>query len=144
LTVVKVSSDGFITMPLIGKIQVTGLTPYQLKKTIEDKLSDGYLISPDVQIFLQQYRERVVHVFGQVGTPGPYRLTHQDTLLEIISKAGGFTPIAKRNKVKIIRKESGQSKTMYIDTTRITDKGNLQEDVPLQPGDIIIVPERFF
>lgn len=142
--VVKVGSDGSITMPLIGKVQAAGSTPYQLKRTIEERLRDGYLTNPDVQVFLQQFRERVVHVFGQVGTPGPFRLTHQDTLMEVISRAGGFTPVAKRSKVKIIRKHNGRSTTIYVDTTKITDKGNLQEDVPLQPGDVIIVPERFF
>lgn len=142
--VAKVGSDGSITMPLIGKVQAAGLTPHQLKTTIEERLRDGYLTNPDVQIFLQQFRERLVHVFGQVGTPGPFRLTHQDTLMEVISRAGGFTPVAKRSKVKIIRKHNGRSTTIYVDTTKITDKGNLQEDVPLQSGDVIIVPERFF
>ena len=86
-TIAKVSSDGYILMPLIGKLQAAGLTAYQLKQIIETKLRDGYLTNPDVQIFLQMYRERLVHIFGQVGTPGPYRLTHQNTLMEIISKA---------------------------------------------------------
>ncbi len=143
-TVAKVSTDGTITMPLIGKVRAVGLTPHQLKKAIEERLREGYLTNPDVQIFLQQFRERLVHVFGQVGTPGPFRLTHQDTLMEIISRAGGFTPIAKRSKVKIIRKINGRSTTVYVDTTRITDKGRLEEDVLLQSGDVIIVPERFF
>jgi len=143
-SIAKVSSDGYILMPLIGKLQAAGLTAYQLKQVIEARLRDGYLTNPDVQIFLQMYRERLVHIFGQVGTPGPYRLTHQNTLMETISKAGGFTTIAKRSKVKIIRREDSQSKTIYVDTTRITDKGNLQEDVLLQTGDVIIVPERFF
>jgi len=142
--VVRVSREGAIELPLIGQVMAAGLTPPELKGRIESKLKEGYLVKPDVQIILQEYRQDVVHLMGQVAAPGPYRITHGNTLLETISKAGGFTPIAKRNKVKIIRKEDGKSRVFFVDTTRVTKEGNLQEDVLLMPGDVIIVPERFF
>jgi polysaccharide export outer membrane protein len=131
-------------MPLIGSVQAAGFTPEELKQSIEAGLRAGYLVNPDVQIILQQYRQEMVHIFGQVGTPGPFRITHQDTLMEIISKAGGFTPIANRKKIKIIRREESGSRVILINAARITDEGRLEEDVPLRPGDVIIVPERFF
>lgn len=138
------SGEGFIELPLIGQVRAAGLTLSELKQSIEEKLKKGYLVNPDVQIILQEYKQDVVHLLGQVAAPGPYRITHSNTLLDTISKAGGFTPIAKRNKVKIIRKEDGRSIVFFVDTTRITEKGNLQDDVLLMPGDVIIVPERFF
>lgn len=143
-TIARVSRSGFIVMPLIGEVQAAGLTPEELKQRIEEELRAGYLVNPDVQIILQQYRQEMVHLFGQVGTPGPFRITHGDTLLEVVSKAGGFTPIANRKKVKIIRRGDGGSRVIFVNATRITDQGRLQEDVPLLPGDVIIVPERFF
>lgn len=143
-TLARVGQDGFIEMPLIGRVQAAGLTPDQLKENIEAGLRAGYLVHPDVQIILQQYRQEMVHLFGQVGTPGPFRITHRDTLMEIISKAGGFTPIANRKKVKIIRREEKGSRVILVNAARITDEGKLEEDVPLLPGDVIIVPERFF
>ncbi len=142
--IVRVSNEGFIELPLVGKVRASGFTAPELKKSIEARLSEGYLVHPDVQIILQEYKQDVVHLMGQVGTPGPYRITHSNTLMGTISKAGGFTPIAKRNKVKIIRKENGGSRVFYVDTVRITKEGNLQDDVLLMPGDVIIVPERFF
>jgi polysaccharide export outer membrane protein len=141
---VRVSNEGFIELPLIGKLRASGLTAPELKQSIEDRLREGYLVRPDVQIILQEYRQDVVHLMGQVATPGPYRITHNNTLMGTISQAGGFTPIAKRNKVKIIRKENGKSRVFFVDTLRITKQGKLQEDVLLKPGDVIIVPERFF
>ena len=81
---------------------------------------------------------------GQVATPGPYRITHGNTLMGTISKAGGFTPIAKRNRVKIIRTENGKSRVFFVDTLRITKEGKMEDDVLLKPGDVIIVPERLF
>ncbi len=143
-TVARVGRDGFIEMPLVGRIQAGGLTVDELARRIEEALRAGYLANPDVQIILQQYRQDVVHLFGQVGTPGPFRLTHGDTLLEVISKAGGFTPIAKRKAVKILRKEGDRTRVIVVNVRRILDEGRLEEDVPLMPGDVVIVPERFF
>jgi len=143
-SMVRVSNEGFIELPLIGKVRASGATTPELKKEIEARLKEGYLVNPDVQIILQEYRQDVVHLMGQVATPGPYRITHANTLMGTISKAGGFTPIAKRKKVKIIRKENGSSKVFFVDTTAITREGRLQDDVLLVPGDVIIVPERFF
>jgi polysaccharide export outer membrane protein len=141
---VRVSNEGFIELPLIGPVRAAGLTASELKRSIESELREGYLVNPDVQIILQEYKQDVVHLMGQVATPGPYRITHNNTLMGTISKAGGFTPIAKRSKVKIIRKENGGSRVFFVDTVRITKEGKLQEDVLLLPGDVIIVPERFF
>ncbi len=144
-TVTRVGREGYIEFPLIGRVHAAGRTPEGLKREIEGRLRDGYLVNPDVHIILQEYRQDVVHLIGQVVTPGPYRITHSNTLMETISKAGGFTPIAKRKKVRIIRREEGgKSRVFYVDTTRITDEGRLEEDVVLKPGDVIIVPERFF
>jgi len=142
--IVRVSGEGFIELPLVGKVRATGSTPPELKGRIEARLKEGYLVNPDVQIILQEYKQDVIHLMGQVGSPGPYRITHSNTLMGTISKAGGFTPIAKRKKVKIIRKENGGSKVFFVDMTAITKKGRLQDDVLLMPGDVIIVPERFF
>jgi polysaccharide biosynthesis/export protein len=97
-----------------------------------------------VRIALQEYRQNMVYLMGQVAVPGPYRLTHGNTLMEMVSKAGGFTPIAKRKKVKVIRAAGGKSEVFYVDATRITDQGKLEEDPVLMPGDMVVVPERFF
>ncbi len=140
----RVSNEGYIELPLIGRVRAAGLTAPELKRSIEAKLKEGYLVNPDVQIILQEYKQDVVHLMGQVATPGPYRITHDNTLMGTISKAGGFTPIAKRNKVKIIRKENGRSRVFYVDTLRITKEGKMEDDILLKPGDVIIVPERFF
>ena len=143
-SIARVSHEGYIELPLIGKVRAAGSTAPELKQRIEARLKEGYLVSPDVQIVLQEYKQDVIHLMGQIATPGPYRITHSETLMGTISKAGGFTPIAKRNKVKIIRRENGGSRVFFVDTTLITKEGKLQEDVLLMPGDVIIVPERFF
>ncbi len=143
-TVARVSRDGTVEMPLIGKLPASGLNQEELARSIKERLEAGYLVQPDVRIVLQEFRQNMVYLMGQVAVPGPYRITHGNTLMEIISKAGGFTPIAKRKKVKIIRSGRDRSRVFYMDASRITDEGRLEEDVVLMPGDMIIVPERFF
>ena len=144
MQIIRVSPDGTIKFPLIGKVKAAGMSPDQLADAITDALKQGYLKNPQVTVFMQQYRQRMVHVFGEVSAPGPYRLTHNDTFMEIISRAGGFTPVAKREKVKIIRKREGDQDILYIDAHKIFKEGKLDLDILLHPGDIIIVPERFF
>lgn len=143
-TVARIGFDGFIEMPLIGKVPANGLTQEELASGIETKLEQGYLVNPDVRVTLQEFRQNMVYLMGQVAVPGPYRITHGNTLMEMVSKAGGFSPIAKQKKVKIIRSLHEGSQTFYVDATRITDDGLLKEDIVLLPGDMIIVPERFF
>jgi len=142
--VVRVSSEGSIVLPLIGKVGASGLTTEELTQKITATLKSGYLKSPQVMVFLQQYRQTMVHIMREVSAPGPFRLTHHNTLMELISKAGGFTPVAKRSQVRIIRHGREGENIITVDTTKITEKGRLDEDVSLAPGDIIVVPERFF
>jgi len=142
--VARVQTNGTIALPLIGDVEAAGLTIGALRERIMSRFKDGYLKNPQITIFLQQYRQSMVHLFGEVSAPGPYRLTHQDTLMELISKAGGFTPVAKKSKVKVIRQADGMEKTIMVDTAEITGEGKIDKDIALMPGDIIIVPERFF
>ena len=142
--VVRVSSEGTVVLPLIGKLAASDLTTEELTEKITATLKDGYLKSPQVMVLLQQYRQAMVHIMGEVSAPGPYRLTHHNTLMELISKAGGFTPVAKRSQVRIIRQGRQGENIIIVDTTKIIDEGRLDEDVSLSPGDIIVVPERFF
>ena len=142
--IARVQTNGTIALPLIGNVEVAGLTIEALREKITERFKQGYLKKPQITIFLQQYRQSMVHLFGEVSAPGPYRLTHQDTLMELISKAGGFTPVAKKSKVKVIRQADGKEEIIMVDTTEITGEGKIAKDIPLMPDDIIIVPERFF
>lgn len=142
--VARVSSEGTVVLPLIGQLAASGLTTEELTAKITATLKDGYLKSPQVMVLLQQYRQAMVHIMGEVSAPGPYRLTHHNTLMELISKAGGFTPVAKRSQVRIIRQGQQGENIIIVDTTKIIDEGRLDEDLSLSPGDIIVVPERFF
>jgi putative polysaccharide export protein (PEP-CTERM system associated) len=138
---VRVSSDGYISFPLLGKVQAEGLTISEL----EDKLTEGlkkYLKKPQVTVYIEEYS--TITVSGQVEAPGAYPLKGELTVIEAISLAGGFTKIAARNDVKIMRIEDGKKKSIRVKVADISQKGDMTRDISLQRGDIVFVPESLF
>jgi polysaccharide export outer membrane protein len=88
--------------------------------------------------------EKIV-IIGQVNEPGDYVLKDKDlTIMDAIGMAGGFTRIAAQNRVRIIRTENGEDKKYTVDVEAITDEGNKEHDIILQPNDVIVVPESYF
>lgn len=142
----RVSSKGEITYPLLGKVKVVGLTIGEIVDKITELLAADYLVSPQVQVFISEYRIKQISVLGSVKLPGKYDMykERETTVLEAIAMAGGFSDVASINNTRIIRNEDGEQKIILIRVTDITKKGNKDQDVALKPGDIIYVPESFF
>jgi polysaccharide export outer membrane protein len=138
---VKVSSDGQISFPLIGKVKVEGFTVPELEKLLNEKLRE-YLKQPHVTVFIEKYGS--FSIIGAVNKPGSYPLEGAVTVLQAISLAGGFTPIASPGGVKILRKEGEEEKVIEVDVGAITRGGDMSKDIPLQRGDTVVVPESFF
>jgi len=141
----EVKEDGTIPFPLIGPIRVVGLT----KKETEDKLcallKDGYLVDPYVRIIVGKFGTRNILILGYVGRPGSYPLPEDGnpTILKAIVESGGFTQMADPNGTRIIRTMSSGKKVTV--NPRISDIMNgRRQDINLEPGDLIVVPERLF
>jgi polysaccharide export outer membrane protein len=145
-TKTRISSTGEITFPLLGKIEVTSLTVSELRDKIEALLAADYLVNPQVQVFIEEYHLKQVSVLGAVRKPGKYDMytERETTVLEAIAMAGGFTDVANINGTRIIRKDNGQECTIAVKVSDITKKGMKESDLPLNPGDIVFVPESFF
>jgi polysaccharide export outer membrane protein len=143
---VRVSQDGFISFPLIGKVKLSGLNVMEAQEVITAKLAKDYLVDPSVTIFIKEYSAKKVLVIGEVKSPGSYNIP-QDvelTVLEAIGQAGGFSPNANMDGTKIIRMENGVKKYIAVTITDIIKHGDKTKDVPLKPGDVVFVPERIF
>ena len=107
-----------------------------------DQISNIFLVDKDV-LFIPTAEH--FYIMGQVIHPGSYSITDKEiTLVEAISIAGGFTRIAARNRTRIIRVEDGVEKIIEIKVDAITKAGKKIQDVPIKPGDVIVVPESFF
>ncbi len=140
---VRVSSRGRITFPLLGDVEVSGLTVAELEKKLTELLDRDYLVNPQVSVFIEQYS--TVSILGQVKEPGSFEIKGKLTLIEAISLAGGFTKIAATNDVRIMRTmPDGTKSTIKVKANDIINKGREEDDVLLHPGDIITVPESFF
>lgn len=138
--VVTVRPDGRISLPLLGDIEATGLTPSELTANIVNRLKQ-FKETPTVSVILQQVNSYGIYVLGEVQKPGRYYLKSKTTLLQAITIAGGFTPIAARNKIVIFRWEGKNNevkmKASYDDI--VLREGHAQ-NVILKPGDTIVVP----
>jgi len=145
-TKARLDSAGEVAFPLIGNVQIGGLSVNEAAKKITSLLEKDYLINPQVSIFIEEYHPKKVFVMGFVNKPGEYELfkNRNTTVIEAITMAGGFKEGAAQNGTKIIRKENGAQTTIPVKITDITQKGRQEEDVVLKPGDVIFVPESFF
>jgi polysaccharide export outer membrane protein len=142
---VRINSDGTISLPLIGPISVGGLTLADAQAIIESKMAQ-YLVSPQVSLFIEDYGNKTIFVMGEVAKPGSYAIPTESrmTLLEAISTAGGFTPIAAQDRARVLRYVNGANVTYTINTKEITQQGQKDKDMVLVPNDIIYVPQSFF
>jgi polysaccharide export outer membrane protein len=135
---VKVRPDGYITLPLVNEIQVTGLTTGELRKVLEEEYKK-YVTDPFVSIRVEGISSAEVFLVGQVTKPGAYPLSGNESLLQIITRAGGLTIFADRDDIKVVRREGDRVREYVVDYDAIV-KGDLKQDILLRPGDRIIVP----
>jgi polysaccharide export outer membrane protein len=135
----EVGEDGMIRFPWIENVEVAGRTRGEIAEIIEQKLADGWLRQPQVTVRVLDRQNREVSVLGQVNTPGSYPFKERLTLVQAISLAGGMNPLAQARKVKLIRETAEGTKTYEIDVGAIID--SKRADLPLEPGDIVFVPE---
>ena len=142
---VRINTDGTISLPLIGSVAIGGLTLAGAQATIESKLSQ-FLVSPQVSLFIEDYGNKTIFVMGEVQKPGSYPIPTESrmTLLEAISTAGGFTPIAAQDRARVLRYVDGANVTYTINTKEITQQGQKDKDMVLVPNDIVYVPQSFF
>mgnify|MGYP001588818398 FL=1 len=141
----RVTQNGTISLPLIGDVKVGGLSVSEAQDAISTKLKD-FVVSPQVTIFIDEYGNKKVFVLGEVKTPGSYELPTESklTVLEAVSLAGGFTPIAALDRTKVIRVVDGKNQSYIIEVSAITRRGEKERDIPLEPNDVIYVPQSFF
>ena len=137
---VPVRPDGKISLPLIGQIQASGLTPLQLQDNITEKLKD-YMSNPEVTVIVSDPRSHQFNIVGQIARPGTFPLSESMTVLDAIAAAGGFKDFAKQTKIYVLRPMPGGIRVRIPFNYKDVIKGkNLQQNVQLKPGDTIVVP----
>jgi polysaccharide export outer membrane protein len=142
---VRVNANGVVFLPFAGKIKVGGKTPGEAQELIAKKLS-AYVVNPQVSVFIEEYGNKRFFVMGEVQKPGSYPIPTESriTVLEAISEAGGFTPVAAQDRARVLRTVNGESMKYTIDVRSITREGQKDKDMVLEPNDIVYVPQSFF
>jgi polysaccharide export outer membrane protein len=135
--------DGTVIYPLIGSVKVGGLSLRAVEKELTARLADGYLERPLVSVALDQFGSQRVLVIGEVRQAGSYPLSGPTTLLEILLKAGAPTPAAG-SEALIVRGRPADSRSTSSNVLRANldalQRGDLSQDMPLRPGDMVFVP----
>jgi polysaccharide biosynthesis/export protein len=139
---VVVRPDGKISMPLVKEVSVAGLTPTQLEKTITDLLADK-IQAADVTVVVNQVNsKKVFMVGGGVKKEGPLPYSYRMTVMQALSEAGGLTDYAKRKKIYVLRNEDGRQFKLPFDYDAVLNGERMELNIPLIPGDIIVVPNH--
>lgn len=139
---VQIDTSGKITFPLVGDIQAGGLSIFQLRDQIRDKLSK-YIVEPQVSILVTAVQSQKVIVLGEVKNPGLFALDSPLTALEAISKAGGFSLDARQGNVLLIKGGMKNPELSSLDMKDVFSGNDITQNVNLQNGDIIYVPSTF-
>lgn len=137
---VRVSEDGSITLPLVGSLDVNNLTRLEVERKLVRIVGEKYLVDPQVTVFIKEYKSRLVSVLGAVERTGPVELLGRQTLLSIISQAGGLTRDAGNDIVVIRQLPDGGSTSLHVSIDDLFIKGDASLNIPLEAGDIINIP----
>ena len=145
----RIDGDGQISVPLIGSVNVRGLSTTEAQEKIRLLYVEQQIyIRPQVSLSVKEYYPREVFVLGQVRTPGKVSLPIEAgsiSIVEAISKAGGFTRISKGDSVQVTRHTSdGKEQSSTVDVAGMIDGRGTKAGFDIQPDDVIFVPERIF
>jgi polysaccharide export outer membrane protein len=144
--VVPVRPDGKVSAPLVEDLVAVGQTPSRLARMIEQRLAE-YIKSPQVNVIVTvpQSAFSKITVIGQVRTPQAVPYRQGMTVLDVVLAVGGLGEFAGGNRAKIVRKDaSGKQTEIKVKLADLVKKGRIKDNVNMQPGDLLIVPESRF
>jgi polysaccharide export outer membrane protein len=136
---VTVLPDGKIHFPLIGEMVVGGKTLAALEKELKTKLHP-FVPDPELSVMVGQVNSMLIYVIGKVNNPGRFALNTNLNVLQVLATAGGLNAFAKRNKIKIFREVYGKPIIYSFEYDRVTEGENLEQNILLERGDIIVIP----
>ncbi len=141
----RVGQKGTISFPLIGEVEIGGKTVPEAQTLLVEKFKE-FIKNPQVTVFIREYANKKVFVLGEVKNPGSVQLPTENrmTAMEAVAIAGGFTPIAAPDRTRVIRNQNGQNETIPVAVSDIMKRGDKNKDIPLEPNDVVYVPQSFF
>lgn len=145
-TVVQVRPDGMISTPLVEDMVAVDKTPTQLARDMEEVL-ETYIKSPSVNVIVSGFvgtPADQIRVVGQAANPQAIPYRDGMTILDLIIAVGGLGEFAAGNRAILIRKIDGESVEFRVRLGDLINKGDIEQNIEIQPGDILIIPEAYF
>ena len=144
-TNVQVRPDGMISTPLVEDLQAAGRTPTQLARDIEGVLSE-YVRTPVVTVIMQGFvgeQAQQIRVVGQAVSPQALQFRNGMTVLDVMIEVGGLSEFAAGNRAKIVRKVADGEVEIKVRLDDLLNEGDIGENVAMQPGDVLIIPQSW-
>ncbi len=136
---VVVRPDGMITLPLLNDVKAAGLRPTELRDILNERAAD-FITSPESTVVVKEINSRKVFITGEVGKPGAYDLPGPTTVVQLIAMAGGLNEFADDENIVILRIERGYAMSYEVNYREVSRRINVRQNLPLLPGDTVIVP----
>ena len=137
---VLVRPDGTFSVPLAGQMDARNKTVQELQQELTQKLKK-YISDPVVTVSIQTIQGNKVYVIGQVQKPGEFVVNPRVDVMQALSMAGGTTPFAALGDITILRRnDAGQQQALPFKYTDVVRGRNLQQNIMLQAGDVVVVP----
>ena len=148
---VLIGPSGMISFPLAGQIRAGGMTPSALETVLKSKLKDKFTEEPDITVSLvtpapeRQVEEDLkprIFITGEVIRPGFFVVRTRLTVMQAVAMAGGFGPYAAKRRVQVRRQINGTEVMFLFDYVAFHSGRNVEDNIDLLPGDVVIIPER--
>lgn len=136
---VAVQPDGRISFPLVGVLDAAGSTVEDVQTRVGARLAQ-FIPDPVVTVSISEIRGNRIYILGQVQNPGQFIMNPMIDVMQALALAGGTTPFAELNDIKILRRSDGRQTLIEFRYADIARGRNLQQNIVLQSGDVIIVP----
>jgi polysaccharide export outer membrane protein len=136
---VVVRPDGMFSFPLVGDIQAEERTLDEIHSELVKRLTK-YIPNPNVSVAVIRVMSYKVYVIGRVNKPGEYVIGHYTDVLQALSLAGGLTPFAAENDIKVMRRAKGTQQTIPFRYGDVRKGKDLEQNIILQRGDVVMVP----
>lgn len=136
---VSVQPDGRISFPLVGVVNAAGSTVEQVQERVASRLAQ-FIADPVVTVSIKEIRGNRIYILGQVQNPGQFIMNPQIDVMQALALAGGTTPFAELNDIRILRRSGNRQTLIEFRYGDIARGRNLQQNIVLQSGDVIIVP----
>ena len=138
-TTVRVTEQGKITFPMLGEVSVEGLTASELEKRLVQLLSKDYLLNPEVSVRILEFQSKQVSVLGAVAKQGFIELIGRQTLLQVITAAGGLMRDAGKEIIVFRQQPDGTSSPLRIVVDDLMQRGDPKSNIIIEPGDTVMI-----